>query len=100
VLVTHVSIESFIAALNDPKLEYEVLKREPPSLEAAASYAVKLEAYVHSLSAHTTASAKRAGGHAQSHPRSVFAMTDEQEDSADGTATLLQHIEQLEKQLA
>ena len=26
VLVTHVGIESFIAALNDPKLEYEVLK--------------------------------------------------------------------------
>ena len=34
VIVTHVGIESFIAALSDPKLEYEVLKRELPSLEA------------------------------------------------------------------
>jgi len=43
---------------------------------------------------------KRGGGQAQSRPCSVFAVTDEQEDSADGKATLLQRIEQLEKQLA
>jgi len=35
VLVTYIGIESFIAALNDPELQYEVLKQEPPSLEAA-----------------------------------------------------------------
>jgi len=64
VLVTHVGIESFIAVVNGPKLEYEVLKRERPSLEAAASYAVKLEAYAHSLSARATVSAERGGGQA------------------------------------
>jgi len=57
VLVTYVGIESFIAALNYPELQYEVLKREPLSLEAAVSYAVKLEAYTHSLSARVAVSA-------------------------------------------
>ena len=92
VLVTHVGIESFIAAFNDPKLEYEVRKREPPSLEAGASYAVKLEAYAHSLSTHAAVSAEPGGGHAQSRPRSDFAVTDEQEDDADDKATLVQCI--------
>jgi len=100
VLVTHVGIESFTAALNNPTLEYEVLKRELLSVEAAANYAIKLEAYLHSLSAYATVSAERGGRQAQSRSRSVFAVTDEEDDSADGTATLLKCIEQLEKQLA
>jgi len=49
---------------------------------------------------HATVSAKRGGGQVQSHSRGVFSVTDEPEDSADGNATLLQRIEQLEKQLA
>jgi len=61
-LVNHVGIESFTAALNDPDFYYEVLKREPTSLQAAANYAIKLEAYSHSLSAHTTVSAKWGSG--------------------------------------
>jgi len=92
----HVGIESFTAMLNDPKLEYEVLKREPPSLEAAASYAVKLEAYAHSLSTRAAVSAERGVGHAQSRPRSVFAVTDEQDGADDKAAALRQRIAQLE----
>jgi len=72
VLVRHVGIESFIATLNDSTLVYEVFKREPPSLKAAANYAIKLEAYLHSLSAHATVSAERGGRHAQS--RSVVSL--------------------------
>ena len=32
VLVTHVGIEAFIAVLNNPEREYEVMKREPQTL--------------------------------------------------------------------
>jgi len=92
VLVMHVGIESFIAALNDPELEYEVVKRGPPSLEAAASYAIKQEAYTHSLSARAAVSAERGGGRSQSHSRSVFAVADDQ-GGTDDSATLLQRID-------
>ena len=64
-LVNHVGIESFIAALNDPDLEYEVLKRDPTRLQAAASYAIKLEAYLQSLTPRTTVSAERGSGQVQ-----------------------------------
>ena len=57
-LVNHVGTESFIATLNDRNLEYEVLKRDPTSLQTAANYTIKLEAYSHSLSARTTVSAE------------------------------------------
>jgi len=39
-LINHVGIDSFIAALNDRHLEYEVLKRDPTRLQAAANYAI------------------------------------------------------------
>ena len=49
-------------ALNDRDLEYEALKRDPTSLQEAANYAIKLEAYWQSLTAGTTVSAKRGSG--------------------------------------
>jgi len=98
-LVNHVGIQSFTAALNDPNFEYEVLKREPTSLQAAANYAIKLEAYSHLLSTHTTVSAERGSGRIQSHSRNVFMVTDEPEDSATAEAMLLKRLEQIEKQL-
>jgi len=46
-LVTHVSNETFIVALNDSKLK--VMKQEPQNVEAALSHAIKLEAFEQSL---------------------------------------------------
>jgi len=44
-LTNHVGIDSFIAALNDKDLEYEILKQGSTSLQAAANYAMKFEAF-------------------------------------------------------
>jgi len=73
-LVRYVGVESFVTALNDKDLEYEVLKLEPTDLEEAASIAVKLEALSDSVDARAANSSERAGGRAQSHPRTVFAV--------------------------
>jgi len=99
-LVNHVGIESFIAALNDRDLEYEVLKRDPISLQAAANYAIKLQAYSHSLGARTTVSAERGSGRIQSQSRNVFMVADEPEANSTSEATLLKRLEQTEKQLS
>jgi len=48
-LVTHVGKEAFIVALNDGKLQLEVMKQEPQNLEAALNHATKLEAFEQSL---------------------------------------------------
>ena len=92
-------IDSFIASLNDPDLEYKVMKEAPPNLQEAANYAMKLEAYSKSLSARTTVSVEWGSGQVQSHSRNVFRTTDEPEDSATNESTLLECIGQLEKQL-
>jgi len=89
-------IDSFIASLNDPDLEFEVMKQAPPNLQEAANYAVKLEAYSKSLSARAAVSVERGSGQVQSCSRR---MTDEPEGSATNEATLLERIGQLEKQL-
>jgi len=49
-LVTHVGTEAFVTALNDSGLHLGVMKREPQTIEAALSHAIKLEAYEQSLS--------------------------------------------------
>jgi len=98
-LLNHVGIDSFIAALNDRDLEYEVLKRDPASLQVAANYAIKLEVYWQSLNARTTVSAERGSGQGLSQSRNVFAVADEPEASSIGKATLLKHLEQIKKQL-
>jgi len=38
---THIGKETFIVALNDSKLQLEVMKQEPQNLEAALSHAIK-----------------------------------------------------------
>jgi len=92
-------IDVFIASLNDPALEFEVLKQSPLNLQEVANYAMKLEAYSQSLSDRTTVSVERGSGQVQSHSRNVFRTTDEPEGSATNEATLLERIGQLEKQL-
>ena len=96
-LVKYVGVESFIAALNDRHLEYEVVKLKPADLKEAVSHAVRLEVLMYSVTAQTTGSGERAGGCAQSRPRNVFAVSDEKQK--DSNADLLQCIAHLEKQL-
>jgi len=97
-LVKYVGIESFIAALNDRDLEYEVLKLKPADLEEAVSHAVRLWALTDSVDARTTVSGDQAGGRAQSRPHKVFAVSEDKQEK-DSNADLLQRIVQLEKQL-
>jgi len=44
-LAAHVDREAFVAALDDPSLQLEVMEKEPKSIEAALRIASKLEAY-------------------------------------------------------
>jgi len=85
--------------LNNSALEFEVLKQNPPNLQEAANYAMKLEAYSETLSDCTTVSVEWGSGQVPSHSQNVFRTTDEPESSATNEATLLEHIGQLEKQL-
>ena len=43
-LTKYVGVESFVNALNDRELEYEILKFKPADLEEAVNHAVRLEA--------------------------------------------------------
>jgi len=40
--IKYVGVESFVAALNDQDLEYEVLKLEPTDTEVSVSHVVRL----------------------------------------------------------
>jgi len=44
-LITYVAKEAFVTALNDGKLQLEVMKHAPQCVEAAISHAIKLEAF-------------------------------------------------------
>jgi len=96
--LVHVGVDSFIAALNDKDLEFEILKLEPKTLEDVLSHAIRLEAIAQSVSARSHTSADRAGGRVQNRPRNIFAVTGDKKDK-DENADLLQCIAQLEKQL-
>jgi len=93
----HVGVDAFVTTLNDRELEYEVLKLEPKTLEEAANHAMRLDALARLVDARTYVSATRAGGQGQSHPRNIFAVTDDKQEKGEN-ADLLQRIAQLEKQ--
>ena len=46
---TYVGKEAFITALNDGKLQLEIMKKESRNIEQALSHAIKLEAFEQSL---------------------------------------------------
>jgi len=94
-------IDAFITALNDPPMEFEVMKQAPSSLQEAADCATKLEAYAETLSDRRTVTVKWGNGKLQVPGRScaIFRSTAEPEGSATKEATLLERIGQLEKQL-
>ena len=91
-----IGVESLVTALNDRELEYEVLKLEPKTLEEAVTHAMRLEALAHLVNARTYACTNRAGGQCQSHPRNIFAVTDDKQEKGEN-ADLLKCIALLDK---
>jgi len=74
--ISRVGVDTFITALNDRELEYEVLKLEPKTLEEAANHAMRLDALTKSVDARIPVATNRAGGQGQSRQRNVYAVTD------------------------
>ena len=90
-------VTSFIAAINDSNLEFEILKLEPQTLPNAASHAIRLESLAESVRAQSHAAADEAGGRVQ-RQRSILAITDDDKDKVKD-ADLQQRAAQLEQQL-
>ena len=74
-LVTHVTLEAFLLGLNDPALQLEVMKSEPPNVEVALSHANKVEAYEQSLACTSTRVAS-AGHYSDRRHRNAYAVLD------------------------
>jgi len=74
-LVTHVTLEAFLLGLNNPALQLEVMKNEPPNVEVALSHAIKVEAYEQSLACTSTRDAG-AGHYSDRRHRNAYAVLD------------------------
>ena len=74
--ISHLGVNTFITALNDSELEYEVLKLAPVTLEEAANHAMRLDALAKSLDTRAPAAQGRAGGQGQGRQRNVYAVAD------------------------
>ena len=97
-LVTHVSEETFIVALNDTKLQLEVMKGyHRSSVQAALSHAIKIEAFKQSLACQGTLAADTGGGQAERRPRNVYSVSD-QKDASETTA-LHKRVDELQAAL-
>jgi len=59
-------VDTFITALNDRELQYEVLKLEPKTLEEAANHAMLLDALARLVEAQVCVPTSQAGGQGQS----------------------------------
>jgi len=63
--LAHVGVTSFIVALNDGDLEFEILKLEPQTLPDTVSHAIRLESLVESVRSRSHAAADKAGRRVQ-----------------------------------
>jgi len=89
--------KSFILGLNYPALQLEVMKNEPPNIEAALSHAIKVEAYEQSLAC-TSTRAAGAGNYSERRPRNAYAIMDRE---GSGQAPDLHHkVDELSVALA
>jgi len=77
--MNHVGKEAFVTALSDSNLQLEVMKREPPFIEAAISHTIKVETYEQSLVSQATLVADQDEGRTECRPRNVYAVMDKQE---------------------
>jgi len=96
--LAHVGVDSFIAALNNRDLEFEILKLEPQTLPDAVSHAIRLESLAQCVSARSHTAADNTSRRVQNRQRTIFAATDENKDKYE-KATLQQRVAQLEQQL-
>jgi len=91
--------EAFITALNDNKLQLEVMKKEARNVEEAVSHAIKLKAYEQSLLLHNAASTDDFDeSRPRRWPRNVCSAM-HPPDAVD-TATLQKQIGELQEALA
>jgi len=84
-------VDTFITALNDKELEYEVLKLAPVTLEEAANHAMRFDALAKSLDTRVPAAQGRAGGQGQGRQRNVYAVADDKPETRSNV-DLLQRI--------
>jgi len=96
--ISRLGVDTFITALNDRELEYEVLKLGPVTLEEAANHAMRLDALAKSLDTRVPVAASRAGRQGQGSQRNIYAVTDNKPETVSN-ADLLQCIAHLEEQL-
>jgi len=93
--ISLIGVDTFITAVNEKELEYEVLKLEPKTLEEAANHAMRLDALARSVDSRSYVPIARTGGQGQSRDRNICAVTDDKPETGSN-ADLLQHIAQLE----
>jgi len=96
-LISHVGKEAFITALSDGNLQLEVLKHEPPNIEAALSQAIKVEAYEQSLACRSTLVTDQDEGSAKHWSHDVYAVS-YQPDPSEAVA-LGRRVEKLQEAL-
>ena len=96
-LVTHIGKEAFIVAVNDSKLQLQIIKREPQNVEAALSHVIRWEAIEQSLTYQGTL-VNHNDGHTMHQPCTVCAVTGPSEVSE--TAALRELIDDLQNALA
>jgi len=94
-------INAFIAALNDGPMEFEVMKCRPKTLQEAADYATKLEAFAETVRNRPAVSAERKNSKVQvpGRPCAIFRTAVESDSNGTKESSLLERIGQLEKQL-
>jgi len=85
-LTTYVAKEAFITALNDNKLQIEVMKKEPCNIQEALSHAIKLEAFEQSLLLNNHNSDDIDDSCSRQRPKNVYTVIDPPE--AGDTAAL------------
>ena len=98
-LTTYVAKEALITALNDNKLQLEVMKRVAHNVEEALSHAIKLEAYEQSLLLHNAVSSDEFDeSRPRRRPRNVCSVIDP--SGAGDTAMLRKQVGELQEALA
>ena len=85
--------EAFITALSDGNLQLEVMKHKPLNIEAALSYAIKVEAYEQSLVCQGTVAYDCDDSQAKRRSHNMYAVSDKSD--AGKNATLRKRVEQL-----
>lgn len=93
-LVTHISMEAFIVALDNPKLQLDVIKGELSCVEAMPSHAIKVEAFEQCLACRGTGVANTVSGHSDHWQWNAYAVSDQK--GADAAPALHKKADELQ----